>query len=124
MNHVSLPSGMVKALGIDRAPCVFPVEATHFVWAQPTLYRDLIERAVHEDWPWPDAIGAIELDRVIWNDQTAYEAMGCLSRGEDFARLEVDGQRWFLLFVAEALYGPEYDPQLLVQCWLESQETL
>jgi hypothetical protein len=56
-----------------------------------------------------------EIDQ--WLDSpTNWEVMSILGRREDFTMLSEEGQRLFLLFAGEALYGPNADEALRIEC--------
>lgn len=60
-----------------------------------------------------------EVDEWI-GPPASFEVVSLTQDGEDFALLDEDGQRSFLLLAAEALYGPHHDARTLALAIMEA----
>lgn len=85
------------------------------VGPSPEAYECFIDAACGDAPSW-NRSGLRELDQWVGTTPATWSALGLQGEG-DFASLDEDCQRTFMLIAAEVLFGPRYSPALLAECY-------
>lgn len=103
-------------LGLNREPT-----AEEKIWHAAHFQKDRfradrsfygIRAAAIGPAPEPDRLGHTETDSWLYAP-LSWQVMLLLMDGEDFALVDEDQKRWFLLIASEVLYGEDSDDELL-----------